>query len=80
MLNEFLNLSAWAAWFAGLEREYVFLLALPFVVAIIGFWSWWVDKEEVDRGYEAAAAQATEEERRQHERRGGTQVPHHGLR
>jgi hypothetical protein len=65
MANEFIQ------WLAGLEREYVFLLALPFVVAIVGLWSWWVDKDEIDREYEASARQAADGERRQRERRQG---------
>jgi len=63
MANEFLQ------WLASLEREYIFLLALPFVVAVIGVWSWWADKEEIDREYEARAEQAAAGERRQRERR-----------
>ena len=59
-------------WLASLEREYVFLLVLPFVVALIGLWSWWVDKEEIDRDYETSATQqAAEGERRKRERRRG---------
>ena len=65
MANEFLQ------WLATLEREYVFLLALPFVVAVIGVWSWWADKEDIDREYEARAARAAESERRGSERRRG---------
>jgi hypothetical protein len=80
MLNEFLDLNAWAEWFAALEREYYFLLALPFVVALVGLWSWWVDKEEVDREHEARAAQAAEAERQQRERTEAARAPHHGLR
>ncbi|MCD6043785.1 MAG: hypothetical protein K0R40_3388 [Burkholderiales bacterium] len=82
MLNEFFDLKAWAEWFAALEREYIFLLALPFVVALVGLWSWWVDKEDVDREYEARAAQAADAdaERKERELRGGAQVPHHGVR
>lgn len=80
MLNEFLDLNAWAQWFGALDREFIFLLALPFVVAVIGLWGWWVDKEEVDREYEARAARAAERERRERERRGATRIPHHGLR
>ena len=63
MANEFMQ------WLASLEREYIFLLALPFVVAVIGVWSWWADKEEIDREYEARAEQAAAGERRQRERR-----------
>jgi hypothetical protein len=65
MANEFLQ------WLATLEREYIFLLALPFVVAVIGVWSWWADREDIDREYEARAAQAAESERRRSERRRG---------
>jgi hypothetical protein len=80
MLNEFLDLNAWAEWFATLDREYYFLLALPFVVALVGLWSWWVDKEEVDREHEARAAQAAEAERQQRRRTDAARAPHHGLR
>jgi hypothetical protein len=75
MLTEFLDLNAWAQWFAALEREFIFLLALPFVVAVIGLWSWWVEREESEDEYEARAARAAERERR-----GATRIPHHGLR
>lgn len=36
---EVFDLSAWSAWFAGLDRGFVFLLLLPFVVALIGLWA-----------------------------------------
>ena len=85
MMNEFFDLSAWREWFVALDREYIFLLALPFVVAVIGLWSSWVDKEDIEREreYEARAAQATEaerrkSERRRSERRSGAHI--HGLR
>jgi hypothetical protein len=65
MANEILQ------WLASLDREYIFLLALPFVVALIGLWSWWVDKEDIDREYEARATQAEAGERRKRERREG---------
>lgn len=85
MLNEFLDLNAWTQWFAALEREFIFLLALPFVVAVIGLWSWWVEREEADEEYEARARQAAARERRERERRRGERrsaapQPHHGLR
>jgi hypothetical protein len=78
MLNGLLDLTAWAEWFAALDREFIFLLALPFVVAIIGLWAWWVERDEDE--YEARPAQPVEPERRQGERRGATRIPHHGLR
>jgi hypothetical protein len=77
MPTEFLDLNAWAQWLAGLDREFIFLLALPFVVAVIGLWSWWVEKEQEDDDYEARAA---ERERKEREPRRATQIPHHGLR
>jgi hypothetical protein len=43
------DLSRWAEWFAQLEREFVFLLALPFVVAIIALWASFLGKEERDK-------------------------------
>lgn len=46
MLTEFLDLERWAHWFASLDREFIFLLGLPFVVAIIGLWSAWSEEEE----------------------------------
>jgi hypothetical protein len=36
---EVFDLSRWAAWFAGLDRSFLFLLILPFVVAIVGLWA-----------------------------------------
>jgi hypothetical protein len=85
MLRDFLDLSAWAQWLASLDREFYFLLALPFVVAVVGLWSWWAEKEEVDREYESRAAQAEELERAERERRsrgrsGGAHTPRQGLR
>jgi hypothetical protein len=38
-LAEAFDLGLWAAWFAGLDRAFLFLLALPFVVAIVGLWA-----------------------------------------
>jgi hypothetical protein len=63
MANDFLQ------WLAALDREFMFLLALPFVVAVVGLWSSWMNKDEIDREYEARAAQAEERERRVSERR-----------
>jgi hypothetical protein len=80
MLSEFLDLSAWAQWLGSLDREFFFLLALPFVVAVVGLWSWWADKEEIDREYEAREAEADEREHKERERARSRQVPHHGLR
>ena len=38
-LSEMLDPQAWADWLASLDRGFVFLLLLPFVVALVGLWS-----------------------------------------
>jgi hypothetical protein len=38
-LAEAFDFSAWADWFAGLDRAFLFLLILPFVVAVVGLWA-----------------------------------------
>ncbi len=45
-LAEVLDLELWAAWFAGLDRGFVFLLVLPFVVAIVGLWASYLRDED----------------------------------
>ncbi|MGQ0544740.1 MAG: hypothetical protein ACT4P3_05310 [Betaproteobacteria bacterium] len=82
MLSEFLDLQRWAQWFSGLEREFIFLLALPFVVAIIGLWSALADKEQVEEEREPAnePREVREERRRLVRRRSDAgRVSHHGL-
>jgi hypothetical protein len=36
---EFFDGALWVRWFAELDRPYLFLLILPFVVAVVGLWS-----------------------------------------
>ncbi len=36
---EFFDLAAWAEWFGQLDRSFVFLLILPFVIAVVGLWA-----------------------------------------
>jgi hypothetical protein len=86
-MSEFFDLEQWAQWFSGLDREFIFLLALPFVVAIIGLWSAWVDRKQVDREPEGSVLQSAREQRADTERRQRTRrrddtrpVPHHGFR
>ena len=43
---ELFDLGLWSDWFSQLDRGFVFLLLLPFVVAVVGLWAWWRDKEE----------------------------------
>jgi len=42
---ELFDLEAWAAWFDGLDRSFLFLLILPFVVAAVGLWAARRDEE-----------------------------------
>jgi hypothetical protein len=37
--GEFFDLARWAEWFAALDRGFLFLLLLPFVVAAVGLWA-----------------------------------------
>jgi len=36
---EFVDLERWGDWIAGLDRSFLFLLILPFVVAAVGLWA-----------------------------------------
>jgi len=38
-VGEFFDWDLWAQWFAGLDRSFVFLLILPFVIAAVGLWA-----------------------------------------
>lgn len=40
------DLDLWAAWFASLDRGFIFLLVLPFVVAVIGLWASYLQDDE----------------------------------
>jgi hypothetical protein len=45
---EIFDLGLWSEWFAQLDRGFIFLLLLPFVVALIGLWAWF-NEEDVRR-------------------------------
>jgi hypothetical protein len=47
---EFFDLGMWAAWFAALDRGFLFLLMLPFIVGLIGLWSTFRHGDEDDDG------------------------------
>lgn len=47
-VHEVFDLELWAEWLAGLDRSFVFLLILPFVVAAIGLWASFRDRREPD--------------------------------
>jgi putative Na+/H+ antiporter len=38
-VSEIFDWAMWAQWFSGLDRSFVFLLILPFVVAALGLWA-----------------------------------------
>ena len=40
------DLDLWAAWFTSLDRGFIFLLVLPFVVAVIGLWATYFQDDE----------------------------------
>jgi hypothetical protein len=69
MLSELLDLEAWAQWFAALDRQFIFLLALPFVVAVIGLWSWFTESELEERESDATVPRAAELRPSERERR-----------
>jgi hypothetical protein len=43
-VGEFFDIDLWSAWFAQLDRSFLFLLILPFVVAVIGLWAEFVNR------------------------------------
>ena len=49
-LGEVFDIEQWAAWFAGLDRGFVFLFLLPFVVAVVGLWGAYARDEDDDEG------------------------------
>jgi len=44
-IREAFDLAHWAQWFEQLDRTFVFLLVLPFVVAVVGLWAAWRDRD-----------------------------------
>jgi len=38
-LNQLFDAEAWRAWLAELDRGFLFLLLLPFVIGAIGLWA-----------------------------------------
>ena len=44
-MSEFFDVGMWLEWFSQLDRTFVFLLLLPFVVAMVGLWAAWRDRE-----------------------------------
>jgi membrane protein implicated in regulation of membrane protease activity len=46
-ISEAFDVSLWLAWFAELDRTFVFLLVLPLVVAAVGLWAHFREREEL---------------------------------
>ena len=44
-VGEFFDLELWAQWFAQIDRSFLFLLILPFVVAAVGLWAAYRDRD-----------------------------------
>ena len=38
-VDEIFNVALWLRWFSQLDRSFLFLLTLPFVVAAVGLWA-----------------------------------------
>ena len=45
-LREAFDPAHWAQWFEQLDRTFVFLLVLPFVVAVVGLWAAYRDRDK----------------------------------
>ena len=45
-VGEFFDVEVWALWFQHLDRSFLFLLILPFVVAAVGLWAAYRDREK----------------------------------
>jgi hypothetical protein len=45
-IGEFFDIGLWSEWFAQLDRTFIFLLLLPFVVAVVGLWAAYLDKDK----------------------------------
>ena len=39
MITEVFDLDLWQRWFAEIDRSFLFLLILPFVVGAVGLWA-----------------------------------------
>jgi hypothetical protein len=47
-VGEVFDWALWSAWFAQLDRSFLFLLILPFVVAAVGLWAHVVERRQRD--------------------------------
>ena len=79
-MAEFLDLEQWLQWLAGLDRSFAFLLALPFVVALVGLWGWWTQERSAEEEDAERASPAVERRVRTRRQADAGRVPQHGLR
>jgi hypothetical protein len=45
-VHEFFDVGLWLEWLAGLDRSFLFLLILPFVVAAVGLWAEYAERRK----------------------------------
>ncbi len=45
-IAELFSLESWSSWLAELDRGFVFLLLLPLVVAAVGLWASYRDRDD----------------------------------
>jgi hypothetical protein len=55
-IAEAFDAARWMAWFESLDRSFLFLLILPFVIVAVGFWADMLRKSRERTGDKAAAA------------------------
>ena len=44
-IREAVDLASWAQWLEQLDRTFLFLLVLPFVVGVVGLWAEYRDRD-----------------------------------
>ena len=60
-MREFFDIGMWLQWFDQLDRTFVFLLALPFVVAVVGLWAAYRERERDEAQSRPARSRAIDE-------------------
>jgi len=61
-MRELFDIGVWLQWFDQLDRTFIFLLALPFVVAVIGLWAAYRDRDRDEaQSRPAARSRAADE-------------------
>lgn len=55
-MGEILDIDLWLEWFAQLDRTFIFLLLLPLVVAVVGLWAAYREKDIGQRHHDESVA------------------------